>query len=295
MKTLLVVDGNSILNRAFYGIRTLTNSSGLPTNAVYGLVTMLTKQTEKYAPDYAAIAFDLPSPTFRHKMYDGYKATRKGMPEELALQMPYAKRVAEALGFTIIEKEGYEADDILGSLANHANDSGEDVLSLIMTGDKDSLQLINDKTAILLATNVDYVYFDRAAFREKYGVDPEQFVDVKAIMGDTSDNIPGISGIGEKGALSLISQFGTLEKVYESYQSADLKPSVVKKLEAGRESAFLSQTLARIEVNVPKLPDVTSLEYSGINKEAARKLFEELEFGAFIKKFELDAVQNIES
>ena len=292
MKTLLVVDGNSILNRAFYGIRTLTNSSGLPTNAVYGLVTMLTKQIEKYAPDYTAIAFDLPSPTFRHKMYDGYKATRKGMPEELALQMPYAKRVAEALGFTIIEKEGYEADDILGSLANHANDSGEDVLSLIMTGDKDSLQLINDQTAILLATNVDYVYFDRAAFREKYGVDPEQFVDVKAIMGDTSDNIPGISGIGEKGALSLISQFGSLEKVYDSYQSADLKPSVVKKLEAGRDSAFLSQTLARIEVNVPELPEVTSLEYSGINKESARKLFEELEFGAFIKKFELDTIQN---
>ena len=292
MKTLLVVDGNSILNRAFYGIRTLTNSSGLPTNAVYGLVTMLTKQIEKYAPDYAAIAFDLHSPTFRHKMYDGYKATRKGMPEELALQMPYAKRVAEALGFTIIEKEGYEADDILGSLANHANDSGEDVLSLIMTGDKDSLQLINDKTAILLATNVDYVYFDRAAFREKYGVDPEQFVDVKAIMGDTSDNIPGISGIGEKGALSLISQFGTLEKVYESYQSADLKPSVVKKLEAGSDSAFLSQTLARIEVNVPELPEVTSLVYRGIDKDSARKLFEELEFGAFIKKFELDAVPN---
>ena len=292
MKTLLVVDGNSILNRAFYGIRTLTNSSGLPTNAVYGLVTMLTKQIEKYAPDYAAIAFDLHSPTFRHKMYDGYKATRKGMPEELALQMPYAKRVAEALGFTIIEKEGYEADDILGSLANHANDSGEDVLSLIMTGDKDSLQLINDKTAILLATNVDYVYFDRAAFREKYGVDPEQFVDVKAIMGDTSDNIPGISGIGEKGALSLISQFGTLEKVYESYQSADLKPSVVKKLEAGRDSALLSQTLARIEVNVPELPEVTSLVYRGIDKDSARKLFEELEFGAFIKKFELDAIQN---
>jgi len=290
MKTLLVVDGNSILNRAFYGIRTLTNSAGLPTNAVYGLVTMLTKQIEKYSPDYAAIAFDLRAPTFRHKMYDGYKATRKGMPEELALQMPYAKRVAEALGFTIIEKEGYEADDILGSLANHANDSGEDVLSLIMTGDKDSLQLINDKTAILLATNVDYVYFDRAAFREKYGVDPEQFVDVKAIMGDTSDNIPGISGIGEKGALSLISQFGTLEKVYESYQSSELKPSVVKKIEAGRDSAFLSQTLARIEVNVPELPEVTSLVYRGIDKESARKLFEELEFGAFIKKFELDAV-----
>ena len=289
MKTLLVVDGNSILNRAFYGIRTLTNSSGLPTNAVYGLVTMLTKQIEKYNPDYAAIAFDLRASTFRHRMYDGYKATRKGMPEELAVQMPYAKRAVEALGFTIIEKEGYEADDILGTLSAHANDSGEDVLSLLMTGDKDSLQLIGDKTAVLLATNVDYVYFDRNAFREKYGVEPEQFVDVKAIMGDTSDNIPGVSGIGEKGALSLISQFGTLENVYKSYLTADLKPSVIKKLEAGQESAFLSQTLARIEVNVPDLPSADSLCYRGIDKTAARALFEELEFVAFIKKFELDA------
>lgn len=295
MKTLLVVDGNSILNRAFYGIRTLTNSAGLPTNAVYGLVSMLTKQIEKYSPDYAAIAFDLRAPTFRHKMYDGYKATRKGMPEELALQMPYAKRVAEALGFMIIEKEGYEADDILGTLSAHANDHGEEVLSLLMTGDKDSLQLINDKTAILLATNVDYIYFDRNAFFDKYGVEPEQFVDVKAIMGDTSDNIPGISGIGEKGALSLISGFGSLENIYKSYLTSNLKPSVVKKLEAGRESAFLSQTLARIEVNVPDLPGLDMLEYRGINKETARTLFEELEFGAFIKKFELDSVQSAAS
>ena len=210
---LLAIDGNSLINRAFYGIKLLTTKDGQYTNAVYGFINILHRLEELENPDGVAVAFDLKAPTFRHKKYSEYKAGRKGMPEELALQMPYAKRVAEALGFTIIEKEGYEADDILGSLANHANDSGEDVLSLIMTGDKDSLQLINDQTAILLATNVDYVYFDRAAFREKYGVDPEQFVDVKAIMGDTSDNIPGISGIGEKGALALISQFGTLEKV----------------------------------------------------------------------------------
>ena len=293
MKTLLVVDGNSILNRAFYGIRTLTNSKGMPTNAVYGMVTMLTKQIEQYSPDYTAIAFDLHAPTFRHKMYDGYKATRKGMPEELALQMPYAKRVAQALGFTVIEKEGYEADDILGTLSAHANDSDQDVLSLIMTGDRDSLQLINSKTVILLATNADYIYFDRAAFNEKYGVEPEQFVDVKAIMGDSSDNIPGISGIGEKGALSLISQFGSLENIYNSYQSADLKPSVIKKLESGRESAFLSQTLARIDINVPELPAIDSLMFNGMDKTSARELFEELEFGAFIKKFNLDAVETI--
>ncbi len=288
MKTLLVVDGNSILNRAFYGIRTLTNSAGLPTNAVYGMITMLSRQIEKYNPDYMAIAFDVHAPTFRHKMYDGYKATRKGMPEELALQMPYAKRAAEAMGFTIIEKPGYEADDILGTLAVKACNCENEILTLLMTGDKDSLQLISDSTVVLLATNSDYIYFDRTAFVEKYGVQPEQFVDVKAIMGDSSDNIPGISGIGEKGALALISEFGTLEKVYESYISADLKPSVIKKLEAGKDSAFLSKTLATINCDVPDVPAITEIENRGLDRSAAFELFSELEFTALIKKYELD-------
>lgn len=288
MKTLLVVDGNSILNRAFYGIRTLTNSAGLPTNAVYGMITMLSRQLEKYNPDYTAIAFDVHSPTFRHKMYDGYKATRKGMPEELTLQMPYAKKAAEALGFTIIEKPGYEADDILGTLAKKASTSEEEILTLLMTGDRDSLQLISDSTVVLLATNSDYIYFDRAAFVEKYGVQPEQFVDVKAIMGDTSDNIPGISGIGEKGALSLISEFGALENIYENYSSSDLKPSVVKKLEAGKDSAFLSKALATINCDVPDISDISEIINRGINKSDAFKLFSELEFSALIKKFELE-------
>ncbi len=288
MKKFLIVDGNSILNRAFYGIRTLTNSAGLPTNAVYGMVTMLTRQIEKYEPEYMAIAFDVHAPTFRHKMFDGYKATRKGMPDDLAVQMPYAKRAVEALGFTVIEKPGYEADDILGTLAHNASCSSEDILTLVMTGDRDSLQLINDKTVVLLATNSDYIYFDRAAFLEKYGVQPEQFVDVKAIMGDSSDNIPGIPGIGEKGALSLISQFGSLEAVYSSYQSGDLKPGVIKKLESGKDSAFLSQTLARICVEVPDLPTIRDLTSKGVDKTAALALFSELEFTAFIKKFELD-------
>lgn len=291
MKTLLVVDGNSILNRAFYGIRTLTNSAGLPTNAVYGMITMLNRQVEKYKPDYAAIAFDLPAPTFRHKMYEGYKATRKGMPEELALQMPYAKRVAEAMGFTIIEKAGYEADDILGTLSAKGESSKEDVLSLLMTGDKDSLQLIGDKTAVLLATNTDYVYFDRNAFFDKYGVEPSQFVDVKAIMGDSSDNIPGVSGIGEKGALALISKFGSLEKVYSDYNTSDLKPSMINKLESGRESAFLSQTLARINRDVPELPEIYELNNAEIDRKCCYDLFAELEFTALIKKFALDEIE----
>lgn len=287
MKTFLIVDGNSILNRAFYGVRTLTNSKGLPTNAVYGMVTMLTKQIENYSPDYMAIAFDLRAPTFRHKMFDGYKANRKGMPEDLAVQLPYAKKVASALGFTIIEKEGYEADDILGTLATTASNSSEDIKTLIMTGDRDSLQLISDNVNVLLATNNDYVLFDRAAFVEKYGVQPEQFVDVKAIMGDSSDNIPGISGIGEKGALALISQFGSLESVYDNYQTADLKPAMLKKLELGKESAFMSQTLAQICTTVPELPEIDSLMNEGIDRTEAYQLFTELEFSALIKKFDL--------
>ncbi len=289
MKTFLIVDGNSILNRAFYGVRTLTNSKGLPTNAVYGMVTMLTKQIENYSPEYMAIAFDLRAPTFRHKMFDGYKANRKGMPEDLAVQMPYAKQAAAALGFTIIEKEGYEADDILGTLATAASNCSEDIRPLIMTGDRDSLQLITDDVNVLLATNNDYVLFDRDTFFDKYGVQPEQFVDVKAIMGDSSDNIPGISGIGEKGALALISQFGSLESVYENYSNADLKPAMLKKLEAGRESAFMSQTLARICTSVPDLPEISSLKTDGINEKTAYELFTELEFTALIKKFNLTA------
>lgn len=288
MKKLLVVDGNSILNRAFYGIRTLNNSKGLPTNAVYGMITMLSRQLEKYEPDYAAIAFDLHAPTFRHKMFEGYKANRKGMPEDLAVQLPYAKKAAEALGFTVIEKEGFEADDILGTLAEKAKKADEEITTYIMTGDRDSLQLICDSTVVLLATNTDYVYFDRAAFNEKYGVEPEQFVDVKAIMGDSSDNIPGVSGIGEKGALSLIAQFGSLDRIYENYLTADLKPSVVKKLESGKNSAFMSRILAKINCEVPGVSDICDLEYNGIDKAAAYSLFNELEFSALIKKFELE-------
>jgi DNA polymerase-1 len=284
MKKLLVVDGNSILNRAFYGIRTLNNSAGLPTNAVYGMITMLSRQLEKYAPDYTAIAFDVHAPTFRHKLYDGYKGTRKGMPDDLRVQMPYAKRAAEALGFTVIEKEGYEADDVLGTLAQNASDSEEELFTYIMTGDRDSLQLISDKTVVLLATNNDYLYFDTNAFIDKYGVNPQQFVDVKAIMGDSSDNIPGVPGIGEKGALSLISEFGTLENIYSKYETSDLKPSVVNKLASGKESAFLSQTLARIERHVPEMPQLSDLVNNGIDNKKAFELFTELEFTALIKK-----------
>ena len=202
MKKLLAVDGNSIVNRAFYGVRPLSNKEGLPTNALFGMVSILEKNLEAVKPDFCAIAFDLKAPTFRHQMYDAYKAGRKPMPEDLAAQMPLAKETAAALGFTCLELAGYEADDILGTLAKMAEKEG--VEAYILTGDRDALQLISDRVHVLLVTNTDTIDFDKARFFEKYGVDSTQFVDVKALMGDSSDKIPGVPGIGEKTAEKII-------------------------------------------------------------------------------------------
>lgn len=284
MKKLLVVDGNSILNRAFYGVRLLSNKNGLYTNAIFGMVNILMKQVESISPDYAAVAFDLKAPTFRHQMYDAYKAGRHAMPDELRVQFPYAKRVLCAMGFSVLEKEGYEADDILGTLSKEAEKRG--IEAYILTGDRDSLQLISDTANVLLATNHDTIKMDKQAFFEKYGVDSAQFVDVKALMGDSSDNIPGVAGVGEKTALKLISDFGSLDAIYDSLPSDKISPSVNKKLEASRDNAFLSRTLAQICCSVPLDSEFEELEYKGFG-EGAYDLFAELEFSGFIKKFGL--------
>ena len=284
MKRLLVIDGNSILNRAFYGIRPLSNKNGLYTNAIYGMINIISKQLEELSPDYCAVAFDLKAPTFRHEMYKEYKAGRHATPEELLVQFPYAKRCIEAMGLSVLELAGYEADDILGTLADRAESAGCE--AYVLTGDRDSLQLISDSTTVLLATNRETVRFDRAAFVEKYGVQPEQFVDVKALMGDSSDNIPGVAGVGEKTALKLISDFGSLENIYRSIPSENISPSVNKKLEEGRDKAFLSQTLARICRDVPLDVELEALACRGFS-DGAFDLFAELEFSGFIKKFSL--------
>ena len=284
MKKLLVVDGNSILNRAFYGVKLLSNKNGLYTNAIFGMINILMKQVEAVKPDYAAVAFDLKAPTFRHQMYDAYKAGRHAMPDELRVQFPYAKRVLQEMGFTVLEKEGYEADDILGTLSVMAEREG--VEAYILTGDRDSLQLITDTTKVLLATNHDTLTMDRAAFVEKYGVQPEQFVDVKALMGDSSDNIPGVAGVGEKTALKLISDFGDLDSIYASLPSDKIGKSVNAKLEASRDNAYLSQTLARICTSVPLDEALADIEYRGFS-DGAYELFVELEFMGFIKKYNL--------
>ncbi len=287
MKKLLVIDGNSILNRAFYGVRPLSTKDGVPTNAIFGFVNIINRNIETVKPDYCAVAFDLHAPTFRHKMYAEYKAGRKPMPEELAAQFPYAKQCLSVLGMSCVELEGYEADDILGTFAKMAN--GQGVEAYILTGDRDSLQLIGDSTTVLLATNSDSIKFDRAAFVEKYGVQPEQFVDVKSLMGDSSDNIPGVAGVGEKTALKLISEFGSLEKLYEALPSPSLSAKVNEKLTVNRENAFMSQTLARINCDVPLGIGLEDIEMRPIDKKEAYALFSRLELAGFIKKFSLDS------
>ena len=285
-KKLLAVDGNSILNRAFYGVRPLTTKDGFPTNALYGLVTMIMRQVETLNPDFCAVAFDLKAPTFRHKMFDAYKAGRRPMPEELALQLPVAKELLASLGFTVLELEGYEADDILGTLA--AMCDREDHEAYLMTGDRDALQLISDHVHVLLATNNDTVDMSEEAFFAKYGVKSSQFVDVKALMGDSSDNIPGVPGIGEKGALKLIAEYGSLDGVYEALPTAKHTPSMRTKLESGKDSAYLSRDLATIFREVPLGRTMEDLQNKGIQTADARRLFIRLEFSAFLKRFGLD-------
>ncbi|MBQ9099720.1 MAG: DNA polymerase I [Clostridia bacterium] len=291
MKKILAVDGNSIVNRAFYGIRPLSNKEGLPTNALFGMVSILEKNLELVKPDFAAIAFDLKAPTFRHKMYDAYKAGRRPTPEELLTQLPLAKELAAALGFTPLELEGYEADDILGTLAAMAE--AEDCEAYILTGDRDALQLISDRVHVLLATNTETIDMNREKFREKYGVESTQFVDVKALMGDSSDNIPGVPGIGEKTALKLIAEYGNLDGIYRELPTAKHTPSVRAKLEGGKDSAYLSQKLATIFRQAPIEKSLSQLTYNGIDKTAALALFTRFEFNAFIKRFGLAEPQQV--
>ncbi|MCQ2455737.1 MAG: DNA polymerase I [Clostridia bacterium] len=288
MRKLLVLDGNSIINRAFYGVRDLSTKNGMPTNALYGFVNIVKRYADRLKPDYMICAFDTHEPTFRHKMFDEYKGNRKGMPEELVVQMPYAKAIASALGFKVIEAPGYEADDIIGTVCRLGDEAG-DVESTVLTGDRDSLQLISDRTHVMLMRNKGDEFFDRDHFFAEYGVGPEQFVDVKALMGDSSDCIPGVPGIGEKTALKLISAAETLDKLYEAEDAGFFgsTPSVVRKLSEGKESAFTSRTLATIFKEVPTVTSLDGLENGGMDKRTLRTLFRELEFEAFITKYDL--------
>lgn len=288
MKNLLIVDGNSILNRAYYGIRPLTTKEGIPTNAIFGMMTMLKKHLDTIKPDYAVVAFDLKAKTFRHKACDFYKANRKPMPEDLAVQLPYAKECVKLLGFNVLELEGYEADDIIGTVSRV---EGDDVHSYILTGDRDSLQLINDKTSVVLVKTKEDIVYSPEKFTEEYGVTPTQYIDVKAIMGDSSDNIPGVAGIGEKGAFKLISDFGSLDKLYEEYEGSTISQGLKTKLENGREMAFVSRFLATIVLDVPLGLGLNDYLYRGIDAPALRRAFTKFEFTSLIKKFGLDKAE----
>ncbi len=287
MKKLLCIDGNSILNRQFYGIRFLSAKDGFPTNAIFGFVNVLLRQLEALSPDYIAVAFDLKAPTFRHKMYSEYKAGRKPSPEELTKQFPAAKELCRAMGVHVLELEGYEADDILGTLSRLAEESGE-VEAYILTGDRDSLQLISDKTRVLLATNTDTMVYDNEAFFEKYGVRADRYVDVKSLMGDSSDNIPGVPGIGEKTAFKLIAEQGSLDAIYENIEGMGLTNSVKTKLLSGKDSAYVSKTLATICREVPLGITLSDIEYKGMDRASTKSLLLRYELSGAIKRLGLD-------
>lgn len=294
MSKLLVVDGNSIVNRAFYGImgnKMLQTADGTYTNAVYGFLAILFKELDDVKPDYIAVAFDLKAPTARHKMYDGYKATRKGMPEELASQMPILKKVLKAMNIVIIEKEGYEADDVLGTLSRIGEENGLEVV--LLTGDRDSFQLATDKVSIYLprtkAGKTETEIFDRSKVLEVYGVEPKQMIEVKGLQGDTSDNIPGVPGIGEKTALSIVKEYGTIDNLYEKIENNqdNLKGKQREKIAENKELAYLSRTLGTINLQTPIEKNLEELKIKEWNKNEVLELFRELRFNRYIDRFNL--------
>ncbi|MCM1007419.1 MAG: DNA polymerase I [Ruminococcus flavefaciens] len=283
----LAIDGNSILNRAFYGIKLLSNKNGVFTNAVFGFMNIYLKHISEVNPDAIAVAFDLRSPTFRHKAVASYKANRKGMPPELAQQLPIVKQLLTAMGVKVIECEGYEADDILGTLSRSCSDVGNKCF--VLTGDRDSLQLINDNVTVLLATNKETIRYTPDRFAEDYGFEPIKLIDLKALMGDSSDNIKGVAGIGEKTASSLIKEYGTIENLYENYASSNLTKGVKAKLEKGTESAKESKWLATIIKNVPIDDNPESYIPSTPDNAEISRLLSELEMFKLLDKLGISA------
>ena len=298
MSRLVLIDGNSILNRAFYGImgnKMLTTADGKYTNAVYGFLAILFKIIDDLNPEYMAVAFDLKAPTERHKLYEGYKATRKGMPNELAEQMPIVKEILKLMNITIIEKEGYEADDILGTLAKRGEKEGLEVT--IVSGDRDTFQLTSKKISVRIPhtkvgkTEIDT--FGEKEIKEKYGVSPKELIDVKGLMGDTSDNIPGVPGIGEKTALELIKTYKSIDKIYNEIENNTdtLKEKLKQKLIDNKELAILSRTLGTININAPIDNKIEDLKVKEWDNAKVFEKFKELNFNRFIDRFNLQVEQ----
>ena len=281
MKKLIVIDGNSLANRAFYAIPILSNSKGVITNAVYGFTNMLMRIIKQEKPDYLAVAFDVSRKVFRHEKYTDYKAQRKGMPEELRGQMDLIKDVLRAMNIGIYEKEGYEGDDVIGTMVRWAEQ--QNLHSIVLTGDKDSLQLISDKTSVYLTKKgiSELAKYDVAAFQEEYNLVPDQVRDLKGLMGDTSDNIPGVPGVGEKTALKLLHQYGTVEELYQHLDDFKGK-KLGDKLRENEEMAYLSKDLATIFCEVPLEFDMDTLAMQPFNVPLLTALYKELELRSLL-------------
>ena len=250
---LLILDGNSVINRAYFGVKPLTTRDGLYTHAIFGFLNILERMQKEEQPDAVAVAFDLHGPTFRHLRYDGYKATRHGMPEELAQQMPVMKQVLRAMSIPIYECQGWEADDVIGTVGRICSNNAWQCV--IVTGDRDSLQLIDDNVNVKLVISkpgqTNATLYDRAQFEAEYGFEPKKLIDLKALMGDASDNIPGVAGVGPKTAKELLLKFGSLDGVYANLDNPSVRPKLREKLEAGKDNAYLSYELATI---IPEAP-----------------------------------------
>ena len=294
MKKLVLIDGNSIMNRAFYGImgsKALTTKDGKYTNAIYGFLAILFKLLEEEKPDYIGVTFDLKAPTARHKMYEGYKANRKGMPTELAEQMPIIKDVLRAMNIDIIEKEGYEGDDVIGTLSRYGEQKGLEVV--ILSGDRDTFQLATDNVRINIPRTkggkTETEIFNREKVKEVYGIEPKQLIEVKGLQGDTSDNIPGVPGIGEKTALSLVQKYETIDNLYKKLEAgeADVKGKQKEKLEQNKDLAYLSRTLGEINTKVPIEDTLEELKLEEWDKPKVLELFKELNFKRYIDRFNL--------
>jgi len=296
---LVLIDGNSIMNRAFYGImgsKMLTTKDGKYTNAIYGFLSILFKILEDVNPQYIAVAFDLKGPTKRHELYEGYKANRHGMPEELAEQMPIIKDVLRAMNIDIIEKQGYEGDDILGTLAKYGEKQGLAVT--ILSGDRDTFQLASDNITIRIprtkAGKTETEDYDRAKVLEEYGLEPEQLIEVKALQGDTSDNIPGVPGIGPKTAISLIQKYHSVKELYEKIEAGedDLKGKQKENIINNKELAELSRILGKIDTQVPIEDTLEQIKLEEWDKPKVLEIFEELRFNRYIDRFGLRGISN---
>lgn len=294
----LIIDGNSIMNRAFYGIRILTTKDGTYTNAAYGFLNIYYMMQEKLNPNYVAVAFDISKPTFRHEMYGEYKAGRRSMPDELRPQLPLIKDILSAMNIPILELEGYEADDILGTVAK--NNSRRGIKTYILTGDRDSFQLIDENTNIVMPSTkmgkTEYTIYDIPKLKEVYNIEPKQIIDMKALMGDKSDNIPGVPLVGEKTTLSLLESYNNLDYIYSNVDTIDISDKLRQRLIDNKDMAYLSYRLATINTDVPVNMDYEEFKLKAVNLPKLSQLFTRLSFKKFLERYITgDEIKNLET